>query len=142
VESCPQCGGIYFDADYSAAERVCTGCGFVDASFVVLLPQFENYSKSDQLFKRKAAYQRGYHFNERVAQWTGTGPKAPIFVVHAVLAEIIRRNLKNPFRVDSGFIKRICTSIGAAKYAERLVRLLAIERRLSFSLAGVESVIV
>lgn len=119
VDECPDCGSIYFSVDYSGAERVCGGCGRVDGDFYVLLPQLEHYSSAASLFKRKAAYKRRYHFNERVAQYTCKGPKAPLFVVFGVLREVTRLNIRNPYRVSSGFIKRICTQLGAAKYAER-----------------------
>lgn len=91
----------------------------VDSDFYVLLPELDNYSNAASLFKRKAAYHRRYHFNERVAQWTCKGPKAPMFVVYGVLSEVARLNIRNPYRVSSGFIKRVCTQLNAAKYAER-----------------------
>ena len=119
VDSCSGCGSIYFSVDYSGAERVCSDCGMVDSDFYVLLPELDHYSSAASLFKRKAAYQRSYHFNERVAQYTCRGPKAPMFVVLGVLREVSHRNIRNPYRVDSGFIKRVCTQLGAAKYAER-----------------------
>ena len=116
---CGHCGGDLFEVDIHEGERVCCGCGMVDSNFAVFVPELEFFSNTSSLFKASSAYKRRYHFNERVAQLLCTGPKAPLFVVHAVLQESTRRRIRNPFRIDSEFVKSVCCAIKAPKFAER-----------------------
>lgn len=118
---CSNCSSSRFEVDLAAGERVCTGCGLVDSDFAVYVPDMGAYANTGTCFKRTAAYKRCYHFNERMAQWLCTGPKAPLFVVLEVLAESCYRHITNPFRIDSAFVKQVCVRIGAAKYAERWI---------------------
>lgn len=91
----------------------------VDSNFAIFVPELQFASNTSSLFKASSAYKRRYHFNERVAQLLCTGPKAPLFVVHAVLSESTRRRIKNPFCINAEFVKSVCCAIKAPKYAER-----------------------
>ncbi len=121
IVCCANCGGKYFEIDIHEGERMCVGCGMVDCNFAMFIPEVEHYAQTSTLFKRKAVYDRLYHMHERVAQFLCTGPKAPLYVVQAVLAEVVRRRISKPVRVDAQFVKRVCTEIGAGKYAERWI---------------------
>lgn len=118
---CVVCGSVDFKLDYRDSSRTCRACGCVAEAFTVFVPDFTHYNTPHNLFKRTAAYRRRYHFNERVAQWICQGPHAPAFVVWSVFQQAKRRGIENPKRIDSRFIKEVCHSIGADKYAERQV---------------------
>lgn len=87
------------------------------------------------------SYQRAYHFSERMAQWTLSGPPTPHWIVEVVYQTWIRRKRKKTYPrlafsfqpaqrkrqldtiLNANFVKKVCRSMNQSKWAERWVEI-------------------